>query len=661
MNDKFNIFGKNHSVVGDSTSDILLRTKGKIKIQVGNKFIDLLNDGKLNSDFKFIYVIDSIDSIKNKDGIYITNDGYVYLKSGNNIVNISSKDFNTTYISFMEKQYTTSQQKYLALQNIGFLYNSLSDINENSLQNGIIYVQSEQKLYTVLDGKLSELEFVLPDIITKQFIIEKNDSQQGSLVIRGDGTNNSIAFDSMYIYTNLGESYINSDGNINFIINNSTVLSMNNDKASIYTPIECNTFQSYKATNTYGFRLYYSNGKSTLEVDNLVVRNGLDTNSCSIYPIYTSYKVNQILSIQQLETDIQQSETKENFQIYLKYSNQYSINDIVYTYCEVPNETSTDLVLITFSIIQVDTESNSIVVQSNSLSSYTRFLSSLNNKFLFIDSSENYLTLRYTESNIDLLESINNVQRSVVKIGDISQIEAIQESSTIGIYSENAYFNSAKYTPQYELKITDNSTNMASTEWVHKLLPKGSIIMFNGQEDIPEGWVICDGSNGTPNLINRFIMGSTTIEESTDIDSTEYPISLTSENIPTSYHTHNVQFNQQEVEVTIPEHTHSLLYVTTSKAKRVETGDGEGAQNYHFAGIGSIYKSGESWSQNTGTGGIVQSNQWDGSALVSPVQLSGSATMQSNSTVTSTPNESSTTFNIKYPRYYKLIFIMKIV
>lgn len=41
-------------------------------------------------------------------------------------------------------------------------------------------------------------------------------------------------------------------------------------------------------------------------------------------------------------------------------------------------------------------------------------------------------------------------------------------------------------------------------------MPIGSIIMFNGKaEEIPSGWAICNGENGTPNLIDRFILGST--------------------------------------------------------------------------------------------------------------------------------------------------------
>jgi hypothetical protein len=39
-------------------------------------------------------------------------------------------------------------------------------------------------------------------------------------------------------------------------------------------------------------------------------------------------------------------------------------------------------------------------------------------------------------------------------------------------------------------------------------LPHGVIVMWNGTLDaIPDGWALCDGSNGTPDLRNRFVMG----------------------------------------------------------------------------------------------------------------------------------------------------------
>lgn len=40
-------------------------------------------------------------------------------------------------------------------------------------------------------------------------------------------------------------------------------------------------------------------------------------------------------------------------------------------------------------------------------------------------------------------------------------------------------------------------------------VPAGGIIMWSGsQASIPSGWVLCDGGNGTPDLRNRFVVGS---------------------------------------------------------------------------------------------------------------------------------------------------------
>lgn len=41
------------------------------------------------------------------------------------------------------------------------------------------------------------------------------------------------------------------------------------------------------------------------------------------------------------------------------------------------------------------------------------------------------------------------------------------------------------------------------------LFPVGAIIMWYGDPgDIPDGWALCDGTGGTPNLENRFIVGA---------------------------------------------------------------------------------------------------------------------------------------------------------
>lgn len=40
-------------------------------------------------------------------------------------------------------------------------------------------------------------------------------------------------------------------------------------------------------------------------------------------------------------------------------------------------------------------------------------------------------------------------------------------------------------------------------------IPVGGIIMWSGAiADIPTGWALCDGANGTPDLTDRFVMGA---------------------------------------------------------------------------------------------------------------------------------------------------------
>lgn len=40
-------------------------------------------------------------------------------------------------------------------------------------------------------------------------------------------------------------------------------------------------------------------------------------------------------------------------------------------------------------------------------------------------------------------------------------------------------------------------------------IPSGGIIIWSGAKDaIPEGWTLCDGSNGSPDLRDRFVLGA---------------------------------------------------------------------------------------------------------------------------------------------------------
>lgn len=548
------LFGRSYSNVGSTKSDFIIKTRGQVKIQVGNHFIDLLKDGKLNFDSKFIYSINSVDDIGNKNGIYVTPDNSVYVKIGDQTINLTG-EIGTTYVSFMGEQITTGDQKYTALKNIGFIYDNLNSINESSLQNGIVYIIDTKKLYTVTNGVLTEFTVEFPNPFTEQFIIQKNDSSDGALVIKGSGIENSIVFETMHIYSDESQSIINSDGGIVFKIEGDTILQMDRDNAIFNTNVVSDMIKSKDADSESGFRLYVDTNGSTLEVDNLIVRNqDLEENQTTayIFPQFWSYKNNVIVKVEDQSTDSQ-----DLFNLDLKYANEYKVGDKIYVYNTIKDEEKGTLTLqkVGFEITSCNAESDddfgasSIEVKKINQDDQVEAISMIGQiTFLISTGEEEINQVRYNQDSIDLLKYTNfddeEKPTSVkTRIGKLDELELKERSNgeetgitDLGFYSDNAAFKKARYTTENELEYNDNSTNFVSTEWFHKWLPKGTILMFNGKsEEIPEGWHICDGQEGTPNLTDRFIKAGSTA--GTIGGSTE-GITLTVDNLPA--HTHEV-------------------------------------------------------------------------------------------------------------------------
>ena len=47
-------FGRTYETVGNVSGDLLLKTRGGVKIQIGSSFIDLIKNGKINVDIDII-------------------------------------------------------------------------------------------------------------------------------------------------------------------------------------------------------------------------------------------------------------------------------------------------------------------------------------------------------------------------------------------------------------------------------------------------------------------------------------------------------------------------------------------------------------------------------------------------------------------------------
>ena len=78
-------------------------------------------------------------------------------------------------------------------------------------------------------------------------------------------------------------------------------------------------------------------------------------------------------------------------------------------------------------------------------------------------------------------------------------------------------------------------------------IPSGGVIMWSGSS-IPNGWLICDGTYGTPDLTNRFVMGGTTSQVGTIGGSDEKTLQIN--HMPS--HTHNTTSTQAA------NHTHTI-------------------------------------------------------------------------------------------------------
>lgn len=63
----------------------------------------------------------------------------------------------------------------------------------------------------------------------------------------------------------------------------------------------------------------------------------------------------------------------------------------------------------------------------------------------------------------------------------------------------------------YEIKLMDEPKKLTGGSSSNDGLPSGSIIIWSGDSaNIPDGWHVCDGTDGTPDLTDKFVLGAGT-------------------------------------------------------------------------------------------------------------------------------------------------------
>lgn len=642
------LFGKNYQEAGSSSSPLLLRSNGEIKLQWGNKFIDLIKNGKINSEAKdYIFTVDTSDEIK-ANGIYlVTEDSSIWINVEGTKTKVNNTD--TTYVSFLTEQETTPEQKQQALTNLGLIYENIDALNKANLVTGLAYVAESNKLYLIQNKVVSEY--------------------QVASALPASGKFEDLTISNLTIKNNT----INSN-QLSFTIGKTQYLQLKNSQIICSMPLLSDTIQSSNYMyNSSGFSLSYKQGKSSLDIDSINWRN-IESELPKNQKEYIEYTIigeyNIVTSTQQVSSD----NSTYNYQFNLKYPNTLSVNDFIEaeintTYnvylikeeikevkqekevkTETGTKTETDVInqnwfylnknLPEGFILKVVLDDGSIAYygseavgevlkleNSNNIESKhvvsaqlvvkkeevgvvtyvpsTKYfvdvttsqkhsnkpleckIAEVNNKYIIVSpldqeaggdiiasgqfkiyqarvpqfiQGEGFLALRkwdsvnnkyvyhtiigtYKESEFGISDDTNDkfgFYSDDVKVTGIS-LSGAKFSGQLPSFTEtkpdtiaNNQFPTMEIVNEKIKKAVDDAGDTNISLISKNSLPKGSIIMFNSAENIPDKWQICDGTNGTPNLIDKFIKAGTTLkEESIEltkyINSTETPGETTPE------------------------------------------------------------------------------------------------------------------------------------
>jgi microcystin-dependent protein len=221
--------------------------------------------------------------------------------------------------------------------------------------------------------------------------------------------------------------------------------------------------------------------------------------------------------------------------------------------------------------------------------------------------------------------------------------------------------------------VNTNTTQLATTAFVQTQIATaltGVIVMWSGSiATIPTGWVLCNGSSGTPDLRDRFIVGagSTYAVAATGGSATS---TLTSNELPahthslsasgttsgqSAGHTHtfsgttgNMSANATHTHsITDPGHTHTLTYPIINA---------QGAQAGNEAGANT--SSATTNSNTTGISIVSASTEHTHTYSGTTSAVSGDHTHTVTVTGTSGSTGSGAAFT-NLPPYYALAYIMK--
>ena len=275
----------------------------------------------------------------------------------------------------------------------------------------------------------------------------------------------------------------------------------------------------------------------------------------------------------------------------------------------------------------------------------------------FVDSSSGNENIR-VDTNLTYNPSTNVISS---KISDISN----HDTNDLSEGSSNLYHTTARARGAISASgdLNYNSSTGVMSFSAPSAFVSGMIIIWSGNTDnIPNGFVLCDGQNSTPDLRNRFIVGAGTGSGS------DYGPGDTGGSADATLVSHSHTFSGSSSHShTVDSHTHgdgSLTAASTSLTGNIlgiseEFGQGGGSASGVFSKVG--HNSGRTayGSNNGSTGGV----NFNGSHTHDVTGSTGSASPGTNSqtvSISGTTNaQGSSASNANLPPYYALCYIMK--
>lgn len=488
-------FGRTYETVGNVSGDLLLKTRGGVKVQIGSSFIDLVKNGKINVDIDIIKEASSKDNIID-NGLYLVKD-VLYVKYQDTVISLNSNNTEGNQVSYLPQLNITQEQQIQAQKNIGIYYNTLEEAQQK-ISNGYAYINN-QGLYLFNNQSTQQV------LTTDYFAL---------------GTLNLSILNIGK--TSLQESKITLTNYLDIILNQQYLLKISDQYCEVKNTLLVTTLQGYEGA----FQLYTNdNGESYLKVDHIICSDSNQNYQANI--CYSKYYYNNFNNV---ITKIEVDNTTKEITLYFKYSVIYQPNNILH--------------------VEFDGDTYDFIIESYNSQSNTAIVT-LKDTSLDPSNISQQTICYYKPKDTSLIGF--TIQNNTITYGNDSNKTILgtlpeELSLTNGFYSDcaitknqilitpnldnpnltNTVFKKSDNFPKledgWELPKEDNSQNLATTKWVNSNKYVLSIATSNTLGGIMVGNGLSITNTGVLSVVDNWTSTLNTISSNVNTNTSDITI-----------------------------------------------------------------------------------------------------------------------------------------